>query len=148
MVTHCMPPSPLTHTQIYMYCVWHGWIIQLFLFLAILKLSLNYLRTRYNSPSPFSTLLIVFLIIQGRPGNKTMFLHSGVFLALFSSSPAEERRGDPGSKATTHPCTETSFFESFLQWSGRTVWVSRPTKKLPGKEGPTHSAGFECESRA
>ena len=46
---HPSPSLTLTHTQIYMYCVWHGWIIQLFLFLAILKLSLNYLHTRYSS---------------------------------------------------------------------------------------------------
>ena len=33
--------------QIYMYCVWNGWIIQLLLFIAVLKLTLNYLYIRY-----------------------------------------------------------------------------------------------------
>ena len=67
-------PSPsltLTHTQIYMYCVWHGWIIQLFLFLAILKLSLNYLHTRYSSLVVVITLPFVLMIIYRRSGNGT-----------------------------------------------------------------------------
>lgn len=33
--------------QIYMNAVWHGWAIPMFLFLAILRLSLNYLIARY-----------------------------------------------------------------------------------------------------
>jgi len=30
---------------IYMYCVWHGWILQLLLFIMLIKLTLNYLHT-------------------------------------------------------------------------------------------------------
>lgn len=84
-----MPSLPFPHTQIYMYCVWHGWIIQLFLFLAILKLSLNYLHTRYSTP-PSVTLPFVLMIIHRRPGNGTVLL-SSVFLALFPCSPTEKR---------------------------------------------------------
>lgn len=32
-----------------MYCVWNGWIIQLILFLAVVKLTLNYLYIRYTA---------------------------------------------------------------------------------------------------
>lgn len=32
--------------QIYMNAAWHGWAIPMFLFLAILRLSLNYLIAR------------------------------------------------------------------------------------------------------
>lgn len=32
--------------QVYMYAAWHGWVIPMFLFLAILRLSLNYLIAR------------------------------------------------------------------------------------------------------
>lgn len=49
----CSSPSntslttPLTfHPQVYMNAVWHGWAIPMFLFLAILRLSLNYLIAR------------------------------------------------------------------------------------------------------
>lgn len=39
--------TPLTsHPQVYMNAVWHGWAIPMFLFLAILRLSLNYLIAR------------------------------------------------------------------------------------------------------
>ena len=34
--------------QIYMYCVWSGWVIQMLLFVAVLQLSLNYLHIRYT----------------------------------------------------------------------------------------------------
>lgn len=34
--------------QIYMNAAWHGWAIPMLLFLAILRLSLNYLIARYN----------------------------------------------------------------------------------------------------
>lgn len=33
-------------SQIYMYAAWHGWAIPMFLFLALLRLSLNYLIAR------------------------------------------------------------------------------------------------------
>lgn len=36
---HCLP-------QIYMNAAWHGWAIPMLLFLAILRLSLNYLIAR------------------------------------------------------------------------------------------------------
>lgn len=54
--THCTPVcNPhlflffffLLNLQIYMNAVWHGWAIPMFLFLAILRLSLNYLIARY-----------------------------------------------------------------------------------------------------
>lgn len=32
--------------QIYMYAAWHGWAVPMLLFLAILRLSLNYLIAR------------------------------------------------------------------------------------------------------
>ena len=40
------PRLPLPHPQVYMNAVWHGWAIPMFLFLAILRLSLNYLIAR------------------------------------------------------------------------------------------------------
>lgn len=45
---HAVPnrPPPLSHLQVYMNAVWHGWAIPMFLFLAILRLSLNYLIAR------------------------------------------------------------------------------------------------------
>lgn len=54
-VTHCTPVcNPhlslfvfLLNLQIYINAVWHGWAIPMFLFLAILRLSLNYLIARY-----------------------------------------------------------------------------------------------------
>lgn len=39
-------PPPLSYPQVYMNAVWHGWAIPMFLFLAILRLSLNYLIAR------------------------------------------------------------------------------------------------------
>lgn len=41
-----MPPPP-SCPQVYMNAVWHGWAIPMFLFLAILRLSLNYLIARW-----------------------------------------------------------------------------------------------------
>ena len=38
-----LPPPP---PQVYMNAVWHGWAVPMFLFLAILRLSLNYLIAR------------------------------------------------------------------------------------------------------
>lgn len=53
-ITHCTPVcNPhlclffLLNLQIYINAVWHGWAIPMFLFLAILRLSLNYLIARY-----------------------------------------------------------------------------------------------------
>ncbi|CAG5927701.1 unnamed protein product [Menidia menidia] len=47
---HHSPPEssspPPTTAQIYMNAAWHGWAIPMFLFLAILRLSLNYLIAR------------------------------------------------------------------------------------------------------
>ena len=40
------PRLSLPHPQVYMNAVWHGWAIPMFLFLAILRLSLNYLIAR------------------------------------------------------------------------------------------------------
>lgn len=41
-------PSPAAprRPQVYVNAVWHGWAIPMFLFLAILRLSLNYLIAR------------------------------------------------------------------------------------------------------
>ena len=41
-----LPPSLPSSSQIYMYCVWNGWIMQVVAFIAIIKLSMNYLYTR------------------------------------------------------------------------------------------------------
>lgn len=41
----------LLSPQVYMNAVWHGWAIPMFLFLAILRLSLNYLIARWVSRS-------------------------------------------------------------------------------------------------
>jgi hypothetical protein len=40
-----LSPSLPPH-QIYMYCVWNGWIMQVVAFISIIKLSMNYLYTR------------------------------------------------------------------------------------------------------
>lgn len=40
-------------TQVYMYAAWNGWTVPVFLFLALLRLSLNYLIARsFFSPPP------------------------------------------------------------------------------------------------
>lgn len=41
-----VPHLPPSRPQVYMNAVWHGWAIPMFLFLAILRLSLNYLIAR------------------------------------------------------------------------------------------------------
>lgn len=38
--------------QVYMYAAWHGWVIPMFLFLALLRLSLNYLIARSVQAQP------------------------------------------------------------------------------------------------
>lgn len=43
------PRPPALLPQVYMNAVWHGWAIPMFLFLAILRLSLNYLIARWVS---------------------------------------------------------------------------------------------------
>lgn len=43
------PLPPPSCPQVYMNAVWHGWAIPMFLFLAILRLSLNYLIARWVS---------------------------------------------------------------------------------------------------
>lgn len=48
---HHITLTDCTCIQIYMYCVWNGWIIQLVLFIAVLKLTLNYLYIRCDSVS-------------------------------------------------------------------------------------------------
>ena len=45
MMTHA---AVCCSVQIYMYCVWSGWVIQMLLFVAVLQLSLNYLHIRYT----------------------------------------------------------------------------------------------------
>jgi len=42
-----MSSSLSSFPQIYMNAAWHGWVIPMFLFLAILRLSLNYLIAKY-----------------------------------------------------------------------------------------------------
>ena len=46
--------------QIYMYCVWNGWIIQLVLFISVIKLTLNYLYIRYIHNTVCHTICTVF----------------------------------------------------------------------------------------
>lgn len=41
--------------QFYMYAAWHGWVIPMFLFLALLRLSLNYLIARSVHPTSFES---------------------------------------------------------------------------------------------
>lgn len=46
-------------SQVYMYAAWNGWTIPMFLFLALLRLSLNYLIARsLFPPSLFSAIRI------------------------------------------------------------------------------------------
>lgn len=46
-----LPPAFSPHPQVYMNAVWHGWAVPMFLFLAILRLSLNYLIARWVAAS-------------------------------------------------------------------------------------------------
>lgn len=84
-----LPPAFSPHPQVYMNAVWHGWAVPMFLFLAILRLSLNYLIARWVAASSCAR--------AGRSPRAVLHAQRG------PAEPALSRAGVCWVSAATHP---------------------------------------------